>query len=466
MRLLSLAESKKNKRAHLIGIGGIGMSNLAYWLVAQGFKVSGSDICASETTAELHQAGVKISIGHRRTNLPANCDLVIHSQAVKKNNPEIKEAKRRQVKIFSYPVFVGRLSEKYKTVSVAGAHGKSTTAALLALTLIEGGLDPIVLIGTKLKEFGGRGFRNGDGEYLVLESDEYGGAFLHYSPTLALITNIDREHLDFYRHLNGVKRAFTSFIRKVKRNGILVLNRDNQNLWSLRKTISKIARANKLKIIWYSRRQAVAKKVEEYLYLRGRHNISNAIAVYKAARLLGIEEKKILKVFRNYRGSWRRMEYRGRFKIPASKLRLLVYDDYAHHPTEIKATLEAFREKYPGRKIICVFQPHQAQRLKILFTEFKTAFDAADITLLLPTYEVAGRENKKMSAGKTSLDLARAIQKTQPKKLVFYLADPANLKNALLTLLPPPTPASPSPILVMMGAGNIVNYTSQLVAKS
>jgi UDP-N-acetylmuramate--alanine ligase len=461
-------------KAHFIGIGGIGMSNLAYWFLAAGWSVSGSDIAASQTTRELHKAGIRVKIGHKKANLPRGCNLVIYSQAVTKKNPELKEARRLGIPAASYPEVVGRFTRSYKTIAVAGAHGKSTTSSLLALVLENAGLEPAVIVGTKLKEFGGKGFRKGKSEYLVVEADEYGGAFLHYSPTLAVITNIDREHLDFYRNLSGVKRAFVEFMKNVKPNGALVLNRDDKNLGSLQKTIRRIVQRNGLKLIWYSLWDKVSKKIRRILFIPGRHNISNALAVYKSARFLGIPEKKIFEVFQRYRGSWRRLEYRGMFHASRSPFPIPVYDDYAHHPTEIKATLEAVREKYPQSKIVCVFEPHQAERLKKLFRDFQTAFEMADITLLLPIYRVAGREREiekekiKKKSLKTAEDLAQAMQKKYPNKLIFYLSHPKNLRAALEILLPPHLKSkTPNPkfVIIMMGAGNIVNYTNFLISE-
>lgn len=457
MKNASLKAKSYKLKAHFIGIGGIGMSNLAYWFLNDKWTVSGSDLAPSQITRDLQKARVKVKIGHKKANLPRHCDLVIYSQAVGKKNPELKEAVRLGMPAASYPEILGAFSRKYRTLAVAGAHGKSTTSSLLTLALASAGLDPTAVVGTKLKEFGGKGFRAGKSDYLVLEADEYGGAFLHYSPALAIITNIDREHLDTYRDLAGVKQAFLNFIKRVENGGVLVLNRDDKNLYSLRNSIRKTARKNGLRTVWYSLRDRTAQKVRKALYIPGKHNVSNALAVYKAGRLLGIPEKRILGVFKKYRGAWRRMEYRGKLSILNSQFSIPVYDDYAHHPTEIKATLQAFKEKYSKSKIVCVFQPHQAERLKALFKYFQSAFEEADISLLLPVYRVAGRD--KPDPRFDSQALVKAIQKKQPKKLIFYLSDPNNLKKAVLTLLR----NAPGALIVMMGAGNISDYTKSLI---
>lgn len=473
-----------DRSVHFIGIGGIGMSALTRWFLAQKWRVSGSDLAKSKITRELAKEGVELKIRQKKARLGRQLGLVIYSQAVKPSNPELRMARRLRLAALSYPEAVGRLTEKYKTVAVAGAHGKSTTTALTALILKKAGFDPTVVVGTNLKEFGGKNFRAGRSpstslraspSYLVLEADEFGRAFLHYSPTLAVVTNIDKEHLDTYKNLTAVKNAFLKFLSRVKPSGALILNQDNVALSSLAPRIKEIARKRKLRVLWYSVHSNTAKKIKKVIKIPGLHNISNAVAAYKVGRILGISHKKILAAISKYRGSWRRMEYRGimRGKKPEVRSKgrtilhtsyplLRVYDDYAHHPTEIKATLAAFREKFPKSKIICVFQPHQAKRLRALFREFVTAFKDADITILIPFYKVTGRD--RTDSRFTSRTLAAAIQKKYPGKSVFYLANPKNLKQFITKILRR-SAYSPrqSALVVMMGAGDIVNYTDKLL---
>lgn len=454
-------------RVYFIGIGGIGMSALARYFKAQKWAVSGSDAAKSSITAGLTKDGINVKIGHKKGNLPANTDPVIVSQAIRADNPELKEARRRGLRVLTYPEAVGELTEQYRTVAVAGAHGKSTTTALTALILIKAGLDPTVIVGTNLREFGDRNFRKGHGSrgnkdgYLVLEADEFGNAFSHYSPAIAVITNIDREHLEIFKNLAGIKKAFVGFIENVSSGGALILNRDDKNLWSLRKMVSAIAKRKSLRVIWHSNRGTTAKKIRKVINVPGEHNIANAIGAYKAGRVLGIPHEKILAAIGSYQGAWRRMEYRGELKAGNTK-GAAVYDDYAHHPTEIRATLRALKEKYQGKRVLCVFQPHLSERLHALFKEFVGAFDHADETLILPIYKVAGRHT---SPGRyDSQALARAIQKKQPKKLLFYLENQGDIKKAVLALSNPrgPSPLSKK-IIVLMGAGNIVDYTDKLL---
>jgi len=442
------------------------MSALARYFLALKWCVFGSDIVKSVVTQKLIEDGVKVKIGSKSSNLSSKpADLVIYSQAIKASNLELKKAKQIGIPTLSYPEAAGRLTEEYKTIAVAGAHGKSTTTALIGLMLIKAGFNPTVILGTNLKEFGGRNFRKGESDYLTLEADEWRAAFLHYSPTFTIVTNIDREHLDFYRNLGDIKKTFIKFISRTKKGGVLILNRDNKILRSLKSKIQQLSHKRELKLAWYSLEQPVAKKIKKIIKVSGEHNVSNALAVYTLGRKLKIPEKVILSTILAYRGAWRRMEYRGKLRTPNSKFQVRVYDDYAHHPTEIKATLCAFREKFPKSRIICVFQPHQARRLEILFKDFKDAFDKADILVLLPIYQVAGRDiiNKHF----TSIALSQAIRKKYPGKPVAYLQNPKNLKKLLTKIVQMISINSNlyslPHIVVMMGAGDIVKYTDSLI---
>jgi len=440
---------------HMIGIGGIGMSSLAQWFKAHGWKVVGSNISESEIVSQIQKQGIRVRLGHKASHISLHTSLVVYSAAIPKNNPEIKRAKKLGIKILSYPQMLGVLTNKYETIAVAGSHGKSTTTALVSLLLIKGRLDPTVIIGTKLKEFGGKNFRRGKSKYLVVEADEYKGAFWNYSPTLAVITNIDAEHLDFYKNLPRVKKGFIKFINNVKSKGTLILNRDDNNLYSLKKRIQKLAKKKSLKVQWFSINGADADKLERVIKIPGKHNLSNALAAFTAGTALNIGKQTILSALSSYRGAWRRMEYRGRMRI--ANRRWQIFDDYAHHPTEIKAALSGFREKYPKAKIVCVFQPHQAKRLRALFKEFALSFSDADYLILLPIYKVAGRDKfyRKYSPEK----LSEAIQRKRTKTEVRYCRSQLHLKDELNKILEDEKNA----VIVMMGAGNIDEFTDRLL---
>ncbi|MEK7193533.1 MAG: UDP-N-acetylmuramate--L-alanine ligase [Patescibacteria group bacterium] len=454
----------KKLHVHFVGIGGIGMSALARWFLAKNWAVSGSDLADSEILKELRKEGVKVKIGHKKSNLPAHLlepkakptSMVIYSSAIKPDNPELREARKFGIKPMSYAETIGCLTKPYKTIAVAGSHGKSTTTSLLGLIVIRAGMNPTIIVGTKLKELRGKNFLSGKSNVLVLEADEWKAAFLHYSPFIAIVTNIDREHLDFYKDLNAVKKSFLQFLKNTKPEGFLVLNRDDRNVRSLSPEIKKIATQNNLRVIWFSIQEdkALVREIKKIINIPGEHNVSNALAACTVAiRCLGIKKAVALKTIGAYRGAWRRFEYKGKYDGA------LIFDDYAHHPTEIKATLKAFKEKYPKKKLLCVFQPHQAKRLQALFREFQDSFSDADEVLIFPSYQVAGRDEP--SSRFNARALVAAIQKRHPHKLIFYLANPRDLKKKIHTL---PSPLR-SKVIVMMGAGDIVSHTSSLLRR-
>jgi UDP-N-acetylmuramate--alanine ligase len=457
---------------YFIGIGGIGLSALARYFKLNGYTVAGSDSARSIITEKLKSEGIAVSIGHKKGNITAKISFVVYSRAISPaNNPELLEAERLGIPIVPYAKVLGELTKQYTTIAITGSHGKSTTTALAALALIRGGLDPTVLIGTNLREFGGKNVRVGKDNpasaarrpnYLVLEADDFGAAFLEYSPAISIVTNIDREHMDFYKTFGGVQRAFLKFMARTRDGGTLILNKDDKALYALRSRITAIAKKKNLRVIWYSTTaRALAVKIKKTLKLPGKHNLSNATAVYELGKLLKIPEKKTLAALGAYEGAWRRMEYRGISTLgnTSSKTKALVYDDYAHHPTEIRATLQAFREKFSSQPIICVFQPHQAKRLQVLFKEFVGAFNDADILVLLPFYKVAGRDEKESNV--TSEKLAHAIAKKYPGKRLYYLANPTHIKKSLSKIIA--ADGIKKPVIIMMGAGDILKYTDLLL---
>lgn len=444
----------KKHRIHFIGIGGIGISALARYFLVQNWLISGSDVVESIEIKELRKEGIKVKIGHKKSNIRPNLNLVVYSQAIPTtNNPEFLEAKRLGIPLKSYPEALGSLTCRYKTIAIAGSHGKSTTTALTALVFMAAGLDPTVIVGTKLEEFGGKNFRLGKSDYLIIEADEYKDSFLNYYPESIIVTNVDREHLDHYKNFRNVKKGFLKFINNLAPNGVLILNKDDKPLSSL--TIK-----NK-KVTWFSLKDVKhVKQIKKILKIPGAHNLSNALGVFKLAKSFGIKENTVLKALAKYRGAWRRMEYKG--KLKGVEIKTLVFDDYAHHPTEIKATLKAFREKFPKSLLMCIFQPHQSRRLKILFKEFTGAFDEADVLILLNIFKVSGRDE--LSYNVNSEKLAKTIlkRKNGPKGLI-YLPSPEALRKTLIELLQTKNHRLKTAVMVMMGAGDIVKLTPKLL---
>ena len=388
---------------HFIGIGGIGMSGLARYFLAHKWAVSGSDAAEGTTTQELIKDGVMVKIGHKKGNIPAGTRLVIYNRAISPENPELVAADAavragRDMVLLPYSEALGRITEDYQTIAITGSHGKSTTTALAGLALMRAGLDPTILVGTKLADLNGSNIRLGHGPYVVLEADDFHAAFLDYSPAISIVTNIDREHMDFYKTFANAKRAFLKFLSRTRVGGVLILNRDDAPLYSLHTAIARMAKKRKLRVIWFSTRGAgagmsggvaTARKIKKVIPISGEHNVSNATAVLTLGKILKIPEKKILAAIGSYKGAWRRMELKG--KVKGTKV--FVYDDYAHHPTEIKATLAAFPRKVPALAALSASFNHTRQSAwNILFKDLPVAFDTADIVFILPLYKVLGRD--------------------------------------------------------------------------
>jgi len=427
---------------HLIGIGGIGVSALAQYYLSNGHKISGSDLVSSETTELLKKKGIKINIGkHKVKNLSKNTDLVIYSPAVQENNPELKIAQKNKIKCQSYPEALGDLTKKYFTIAISGTHGKSTTTAMTALILIKAGLDPTVILGTKLKEFNNSNFRKGKSKYLIIEADEWKASFLNYFPKIIALTNIEKEHLDYYKDINHILRTYQEYISHLPEKAVLIINKKDKNTLKLKTQFKKL----KIKDYFSNPRQIG--KLKKILKVSGEHNILNALTALTIAQALKIPEKICFKALSEYRGAWRRFE---ESKLKIGNWRLKIISDYAHHPTEVRATLKAVREKFPKEKIWCIFQPHQYQRTFYLFRDFvktfKQAIDKSNINKIIITdiYDVAGREKGNIKKKINSEKLVKEINKSSaiylPKqKIINYLKK--NIKG--------------KEIIMIMGAGDI-----------
>jgi len=428
------------KKVHFVGIGGIGVSALAQWFLGLGARVTGSNLSREPILTLLKKRGAKIKIGrHTAANTPKDTELVIYTLAAPANNPERREARRRGIPEMSYPEAVGELTKNKFTIAVSGAHGKSTTAGLVASLLCRANLEPTVIVGATLGDLGDSNFRFGKSKYLVLEADEWRGAFWNYRPDIAILTTIDAEHLDFYRNFRGVQNGFKKYLRNIKPGGIVIANGDDP-------VVRKIVLASGKPHYFYSlRNYRWASPIRRVIKIPGEHNVSNALAAMTLGRVLGIRPSQSLEAIARYRGAGRRFEYKGALNAAP------VYDDYGHHPAEIKATLAAAREKFgerlAGGKLWCVFQPHQYQRTRYLFDEFSRAFSAADIVVLLDIYGVAGRERAAISKTVNSRQLAEAIRSRGVP--VVYQADIRGAARLLGTAV------EPGDRVVVMGAGNI-----------
>jgi UDP-N-acetylmuramate--alanine ligase len=426
---------------HFIGIGGIGVSSLSRYYLSKGHEVSGSDLDTSEIIESLKKAGAKITIGpHQAKNLAKGTDKVIYSVATLADNPELEKAKEKGIEIQSYPQALGELTKEHFTIAISGAHGKGTTTAFVSLALIEAGLDPTVIIGTNLKEFNNSNFRPGKSQYLVIEADEYQKAFLNYWPKILVVTNLDEEHLDCYKDLEEITATFAQFASHLEENGLLILNEDDKNAHVFKDKISK----RHFRIQTYSVHQSEGEKLKKILKIPGEHNVSNALAALAVARDLEIKDDVSFFAFSQYQGAWRRFEVKD---VVFGSKPLTVISDYAHHPTEIKATLGGVREKFPKRKIWAVFQPHQYQRTYYLFDKFVDAFTSADEIVLTEIYGVAGREKKEIMEKVSSRKLAEAIKEKGVS--VHFIEDYEKIPEFLRRRV------EANDIVVIMGAGSI-----------
>jgi len=457
-------------KIYFIGIGGIGVSALARYYLAKGNIVSGSDLVSSEITQALKKAGVKIKIGkHKKENVPKDADLVIFSPAIQKTNPELKAAFKIQhstfnIQVLSYPQALGELTKQHFTIAISGTHGKSTTTAMAALILIKAGLNPTVIIGTKLKEFGDSNFRIGGNpnpkykilntKYLVIEADEHMASFLNYWPKIIVLTNIEKDHLDYYKNLENILKTFKKYVDHLPENGVLVANWDDKNINSkLQIPNTKQITSSKYQIKKYSLKQPEAKKLKKILKIPGEHNVYNALAALSAARVLKIPDTISFKALSKYKGAWRRFE---EHEVKIGNCKLKIISDYGHHPTKVRVTLDAAREKYPKKEIWCVYQPHQYQRTYYLFRDFVKVFRKAPIDKIIITdiFDVAGREEKSIKQKVNSEKLVKAINKKRisylpTKKISDYLKN--NLRGG--------------EVVIIMGAGDIYNLAAHLTKK-
>jgi len=451
---------RKVKCIHFVGIGGIGMSGIAEVLINLGYHVSGSDTAQSETTARLQKLGASVALGHAAKNI-GNVDVVVTSTAVKIDNPEVYEAHQRNIPVIPRAEMLAELLKMKFSVAVSGSHGKTTTTSMVSTVLARGGLDPTMVIGGKLASIGSNA-RLGDGDIIVAEADESDGSFLKLSPTIAVITNIDREHLDFYPGITEIKDAFLKFANIVPFYGCTVLCTDNEH-------VREIVPLIKRKMITYGIEHTadyVAQDIKyrasktEYtlmykgdrlgqieLFVPGLFNVYNSMAAVAVGRELDLDFGIIKEGIKSFAGVVRRLEMKGTVGD------ITVVDDYGHHPTEVKATLAAARQVWKGRLIV-VFQPHRFSRTKALFEEFTNAFGNADMLILNDIYPAS----EEPIAGVNSQVLAEAIRKAGHLH-VEYIAQAEGTIEFLLNTV------KPKDIVMTLGAGSIYKIGEALLAQ-
>jgi UDP-N-acetylmuramate--alanine ligase len=399
---LDVSESLAGKKLHFIGAGGIGMSGLAKVLLGNEAVVSGSDMTESETIEKLRKLGADIKTGHSADYINEGLDAVVISAAVKENNPELQKARSTGLKVYKYAEMLGELMNRYDGIAVAGTHGKSTTSGWLSFVMSRAGITPNFIVGADVTQLGSNS-GTGKGKWFIAEACEYDRSFLNLRPKIAAILNIEQDHLDYYKNEDDIIDAFVDFAGRVRRDGTLIVNIDDKNVLSIFRKFPQNIRRRTFGLIGYCQYQGRHLAIEDGCYafdvyfhdmflgrvrisLPGIHNVHNALAVIACAMQAGIEYKKILEILPQFKGIDRRLMLKGQLDG------ITVLDDYAHHPTEIRASLEAIRQRYNPKRLWCVFQPHQYSRTRFLLDDFAESFNLADVTIVPQIYFVRDSE--------------------------------------------------------------------------
>ena len=442
---------RKKYHIHFVGIGGIGMSGISEVLLSKGYLVSGSDLKSSDITRRLAALGGIIHEGHFAEHA-TGADVVVVSSAVASNNPEVVAARNAGIPVIARAEMLAELMRLQFSVAVAGSHGKTTTTSMVATVLAAGGLDPTVVVGGKVKSLGTNAVL-GQGDYIVAEADESDGSFLKMSPTIAVVTNIDREHMDFYADLDEIKDCFARFLERLPFYGLAVLCLDCPSVQDIIPTVKRrmvtygfspqadfsaldVRSSGGGSVFAVSHKQELLGEIT--LGVPGRHNVSNALAAVAVGLELSVDFKTIAEALSGFQGVGRRLELKG------ERNGVMVIDDYGHHPTEIAATFAAIRDAWPRRRLVVVFQPHRYSRTKALFEDFSRAFYMADKLIMLPIYAAS----EKPMEGVDSRNLCASITRHGHKSAVAVSG-----KNEAIDILCAETRAGD--MVLTLGAGDV-----------
>lgn len=463
------------RRVHLVGIGGINMSGVAKLLLRAGIGVTGSDVTASEATAELIKAGIPVIIGHEASNVPADIDLVIYTSAAPEHNPERLAAAARGIPQVTNFAFLGAWLATKRCLLVCGTHGKSTTTALTGLLLEGANQDPMVIVGSRVPAFPDGNVRFGSSDVVVIEGDEYARHFLEFEPYAVILNNLELDHTDIFPDLQNLLQAFRELLEKVRNGGIIVANADDRNVQTLigQERAALIERGVRIRTFGFGThadhqvvdyavkageqsfglRDASNRVYRFKLLVPGKMNVMNCAAALSLISSIGIPWTGMEKVLSRFTGIWRR------FERIAERDGVLVISDYGHHPTAVAATLEAAKAFYPGRRIVLAFQPHQRRRTRDLFLDFVPSFDRADSLLLVEIYDVAGRESENEAI--SSRDLQDAIVRHDADRAIVRSVDyEPNPDEALAVLR---RWKREGDVIIVMGAGDIYKIADKIM---
>ena len=454
----------KVRRIHFVGIGGVGMSGIAEVLANLGYQVSGSDLSANAATRRLGSLGVKIFLHHKADQVEG-ADAVVVSSAVQADNPEVVAARERRIPVVPRALMLAELMRLKRGVAIAGTHGKTTTTSLVASVLAEGGLDPTFVIGGRLNAAGSNA-RLGDGDFIVVEADESDASFLHLQPVIAVVTNIDADHMDTYgQEFPRLKQAFVQFLQNLPFYGAAVLCADDPNVRDVLPLVSKpivtygttddcTIRAEAIRHdggrMRFRATRRGGKSLDVVLNLPGQHNVLNALAAIAVADELGVADGAILKALAEFRGVGRRFQSYGEVSLDGGGAFTLI-DDYGHHPAEMAATLDAARGAFNGRRLVLAFQPHRFTRTRDLFEDFVKVLSTADALLLADVYP-AGEPPIVAADGRSLARAVRVAGKVEP----VFVEDIGEMPDAIRRV------ARDGDVVVTMGAGSIGNVPAQL----
>ena len=455
----------KVRHIHFVGIGGAGMSGIAEVLVTLGYKVSGSDLAESAVTRRLAGLGVKVSLRHDAANVEG-ADAVVVSSAVHADNPEVAAARDKRIPVVPRALMLAELMRLRQGIAIAGTHGKTTTTSLVASVLAEGGLDPTFVIGGRLTAAGSNA-RLGAGDFIVVEADESDASFLHLQPVIAVVTNIDEDHMETYEHdFARLKGAFVQFLQNLPFYGAAILCIDDEHVRAILPQVTKpvltygtaadaMVRAEAIRHdggrMRFRALRDKAEPLEVTLNLPGRHNVLNALAAIAVAGELGVPDRAILKALAEFSGVGRRFQGYGEVALEGGG-RFTLIDDYGHHPAEMAATLEAARGAYPGRRLVLAFQPHRYTRTRDLFEDFVKVLSTADALLLAEVY-AAGEQPIVAADSRTLARALRVFGKVEP----VFVEDIAGMPQAIRRA------AADRDVVLTMGAGSIGNVPAALI---
>ena len=431
-----------NKKVHFVGIGGIGISAIARMFLLEGKEVSGTDLTETPLIENLKkaglpaQAGAKITIGQGKEFIPPDADLIIYTLALEKYDPELLAyIKTLSVPSISYPEALGLISKEKFTIAISGTHGKTTTTAMVATVLEKAGLDPSAVVGSLVHDWQSN-YRAGKSRYLVVEADEYRRSFLNLTPQILVITNIDADHLDYYRDLADIQSAFAELVAKIPKDGYLICNPNDPS-------VAPVSSCAQYKVIDYSTFGGSTSKLK--LKLPGKHNIENARAALAVCATLGVEQNLAIGALNDFNGIWRRFEYKGKTKTGA-----IVYDDYAHNPAKIRAALAGCREKFPDKRLVAVFMPHLYSRTRLLFDDFVKSFEQADEVIIAPIFAAREKPDPEASPEKLAAAIASLGKKSAFLPTFEAIADYLE-KNT-----------SQGDVIMTIGAGDIYKVAEKI----